>query len=197
MLSSVPRNPVVLVHGIWNTAGIFATLQAYLEQSGWTVYAPSMKPNNGDAPLEVLADQVAKFVDKRLGSQQAFDLVGFSMGGLIGRYYVQNLGGLGRVQRFVTVSAPHQGTALALFSDRYGVRQMRPGSPFLTALNRDRHLLRDIQVFSFWTPFDLLILPPWSSDMGIGQTQRLRVSAHNRMIQDVTGLSAIAQALVH
>ena len=189
------RNPVVLVHGIWNTAGIFSVLQRYLESAGWKVYALSMTPNNGDAPLSVLAEQVAAFVEDRLGPSQPFDLVGFSMGGLVSRYYLQRLGGLARVQRFVSVSTPHQGTALALFSQRIGVGQMRPGSPFLKSLNQDIHTLETIRFFSFWTPFDLLILPPWSSDTGLGAVERLTVSAHNRMIRDEAGLRAIAQAL--
>ncbi|MGB3293500.1 MAG: alpha/beta fold hydrolase [Phormidesmis sp.] len=186
------RNPVILVHGIWNSAAIFSTLKAYLEQEGWIVYALSMKPNNGDAPLEVLAEQVAAFAET-VG--QPFDLVGFSMGGLISRYYVQRLGGSGRVQRLVTVSAPHWGTALGLLSDRPGIQQMRPGSPFLQALNRDAFQLETLQFFSLWTPFDLLILPPWSSQLGVGKERRLSVPSHNRMICDSSGLVAIAQAL--
>ncbi len=189
------RNPVVLVHGIWNTAGIFSVLQRYLEGAGWQVYALSMTPNNGDAPISVLAEQVAAFVADRLGTEQPFDLVGFSMGGLVSRYYLQRLGGLARVKRFVSVSTPHQGTALALFSQRLGVSQMRPGSPFLKSLNQDIQALDAIRFFSLWTPFDLLILPPWSSDTGLGQIKMLPVSAHNRMIRDEAGLRAIAQAL--
>lgn len=198
LLTKKARNPVVLVHGIWNTAAIFAALQAHLEREGWQVYAPSLTPNNGDAPLESLAEQVASFINSALGSQQPFDLLGFSMGGLIARYYVQQLGGLARVQRFVTVSAPHQGTLLGALSHRYGIRQMRPGSPFLKALNQDIQQLKSIQFSSLWTPFDLLILPPWSSDLspqGVGQSQRLQVSAHNQMIYDALSLEAIATRL--
>ncbi len=193
--SILARNPVVLVHGIWNTASIFSTLKAYLEREGWQVYALSMTPNNGDAPLELLAQQVAIFVNQHLGEQQPIDLVGFSMGGLISRYYVQRLGGLERVQRLVTVSAPHQGTVLGLFSDRFGIQQMRPNSPFLRSLNQDIHQLKRLHFVSLWTPFDLLILPPWSSQVPIGQVQRIFVSAHDQMIRDPQGLRAISQAL--
>jgi triacylglycerol lipase len=188
-------NPVVLVHGIWNTAGIFAVLKAHLEREGRVVYALSMTPNNGDAPIEVLAEQVARFIESVLGPRSPFDLVGFSMGGLIGRYYVQHLGGLSRVQRFVTVSAPHQGTLLGFFSHRPGVRQMCPGSPFLQRLNQERYLLNSVQFVSLWTPFDYLILPPWSSLLAVGRAQLLTVSGHNRMIVAPRGLQAITQAL--
>ncbi|MEO0771188.1 MAG: alpha/beta fold hydrolase [Cyanobacteria bacterium J06649_4] len=187
--------PIVLVHGIWNTAAIFNPLKVFLESAGWPVYTFSMTPNNGDAPIEYLAEQTASFIDRTLDSQQPFNIVGFSMGGLVGRYYVQRLGGIHRVKTFVTVSAPHQGTALAFGSYRLGVKQMRPGSAFLTDLNRDAYRLGDLRFFSFWTPFDLLILPPWSSYLGIGKTQRLSVPSHNRMIRDFSGLAAIASAL--
>ncbi len=196
---SVTRNSVVLVHGIWNTAQIFTPLKTYLETvgetSGRSVYTLSMMPNNGDAPIEVLAQQVAQFVDASLGPQQPFDLIGFSMGGLVSRYYLQRLGGLERVETFIAISVPHYGTALAFGSDRTGVRQMRPYSPFLSDLNRDIHRLNAIRVWSFWTIFDLLILPPWSSKLTVGTTRRLNISSHNRMIQDPQGCAAIAQAL--
>ncbi len=187
--------PVVLVHGIWNRAEIFTRLKAYLEASGRTIYALSMVPCNGDALLEGLAQQVATFVDSQLGPAQRFDLLGFSMGGLVSRYYVQHLGGLGRVRAFVTVSAPHQGTFLALGSDRPGIRQMCPGSDFIKDLNQNKDCLKTLQFHSFWTPFDLLILPPWSSLIGIGKEQRLIIPTHNRMIQDQSALVAIARAL--
>ena len=187
--------PIVLVHGIWNRAEIFTTLKTYLEASNHIVYALSMTPNNGDALLESLSHQLAAFIDSKLAPQQQFNLLGFSMGGLVCRYYVQRLGGLSRIKKLVTVSTPHQGTFLALGSDRPGIRQMCPNSDFIKALNQDADCLKQLQFFSFWTPFDLLILPPWSSLIRSGQTQRLLIPSHNRMIKDRQALSAIAQAL--
>ncbi|MEL6350251.1 MAG: triacylglycerol lipase [Cyanobacteria bacterium J06627_28] len=189
------RLPVVLVHGIWNTAAIFNPLKRYLESVGWTVYTFSMTPNNGDAPIELLAEQVSTFVQGAIAPQQSFHLIGFSMGGLISRYYVQRLGGLGRIKTFITISTPHRGTLLALSSRRPGIRQMRPGSRFLTELNRDIDCLRGCSFYTLWTPFDLLILPPWSSIVGLGKTQRLCIASHNQMIRDTKGLAAIDSVL--
>lgn len=191
---NLSKLPVLLVHGIWNRAEIFTVLKAYLEANGHTVYTLSMTPNNGDAPLERLADQVAAFADSAL-PQQRFNLVGFSMGGLVSRYYVQHLGGLSRIEKFVTISTPHLGTLLALGSNRLGVRQMRPDSDFIKALNQHKDCLKAVEFYSFWTPFDLLILPPWSSLIGVGRARQLLVPSHNRMIRDQTGLAAIAHAL--
>ena len=191
------RNPVVLVHGIWNTAGIFSVLKAHLEREGWQVYALSMRPNNGDAPLEQLAHQVSAFIDEQLGPDRPFDLIGFSMGALVSRYYVQRLGGRSRVDRFVTISAPHHGTILGWFSHRYGVRQMRPNSPLIADLNADIEQLKSVKFFSLWTPFDLLILPPNSSviSKAIGRTVRLDISAHNRMIRDLPAIEKVCECL--
>lgn len=187
--------PVVLVHGIWNTAAIFTPLKTYLEKIGWPIYTFSMTPNNGAAPIEVLAQQVEQFVSAALGPHQPFHLIGFSMGGLISRYYLQRLGGLTRVQKFIAICAPHHGTVLAFGSTRYGVRQMRPNSTFIRALNWDIHRLEKIEVLSLWTPADLLILPPWSAQLKIGTSRRLNIPSHNRMIRDTQGLEAIAQIL--
>lgn len=195
MMSGSDKLPIVLVHGIWNRAEIFTTLKTYLEANNHIVYALSMTPNNGDALLESLAYQLATFIESKLAPQQSFNLLGFSMGGLVSRYYVQQLGGLSRVEKFVTVSTPHRGTFLALGSNRPGIRQMCPNSDFIKALNQDADCLKMIQFFSFWTPFDLLILPPWSSLIGSGQTQRLLIPSHNRMIRDQQALSVIAGAL--
>lgn len=191
------RNPVVLVHGIWNTAEIFSALKRHLEQTGWQVYALSMQPNNGDAPLEELALQVRAFVEKCLEPEQPFDLIGFSMGGLVSRYYAQRLNGLERIERFITISAPHHGTALGWFSHRYGIRQMRPNSPFINDLNADIHTLSTTKFFSLWTPFDLLILPPKSSVISpdIGCTTRLKIPAHNRMIREYPALEKVCECL--
>ncbi|WP_228021500.1 lipase family alpha/beta hydrolase [Vasconcelosia minhoensis] len=181
-----------MVHGLWNTAAIFVRLRAYLESRGWPVYALNMTPSNGDVGIEVLAQQVAAFAQVHLN--QPFDLVGFSMGGLVCRYYVQRLRA-GQVQRLVTVSAPHHGSALALFRFNPGGRQMRPGSRFLRDLNRDLSVLTQLQFVSIWTPFDALVVPAWSSRLPVGQEQIVPVWSHNRMVWDQRGMGAIAAAL--
>lgn len=110
MNSTNNRNPVLLVHGIIRTSSVFSTMSTYLTQQGWSVYTFNLKPNNATLGLDKLAIQVADYVEKIFAPEQPLDLVGLSMGGLVTRYYVQRLGGIDRVQRFITISAPHQGT---------------------------------------------------------------------------------------
>lgn len=189
------RHPVILVHGIDDTAAVFRTMAPYLTAQGWQVHHPSLTPSNGDVGLDVLAEQLAEYVQQVIPAGQPFDLVGFSMGGIISRYYVQRLGGLERVRRLVTVSSPHCGTWTAYLRPNVGASQMSVKSPFLHDLNRDAGCLERLNFTSIWTPLDLMILPARSSCLGIGREVVVNVPAHAWMLSDPRSLRAIAQAL--
>jgi triacylglycerol esterase/lipase EstA (alpha/beta hydrolase family) len=189
------RNPVLLVHGITDTSHKMRKIASHLRDLGWQVYDIDLIPNNGDAKLEILAQQVADLVSRTFATHQHIDLVGFSMGGLVCRYYLQRLGGLDRVQRFISISTPHQGTLAAYFSVRPGCIQMQPNHKFMTDLDRDVEILNRLNFTSLWTPFDLIILPPSSSQLGIGTEIALPVLAHALMVADRRCLEAIATAL--
>ena len=111
------------------------------------------------------------------------------------RYYIQRLGGIDRVQRFITISAPHRGTIAAHFSLRPGCMQMRPNSDFIRDLNSDVDRLNSLNFTSIWTPFDLIILPPTSSALGIGTEIAVPIAAHPLMISDRRILKLISDAL--
>ena len=187
---------VVLVHGLWNTVNIFWQLRPFLEEQGWQVHAVGLTPNNGDIGIDHQAHQLERFIDQALADQQSFSLLGFSMGGLVSRYYLQRLGGWRRVQRFVGVAVPHYGSALAWFRWNVGGRQMRPGSAFLTDLNGDMEKLVPCQPVSLWTPYDLLVLPAHHCCLPVGENRRLPVPSHNDMLRDERSLSTIARSLI-
>jgi triacylglycerol lipase len=189
------RNPVVLVHGITDTAAIFTSMTRRLEQRGWTVYSLDLIPANGDRGLDHLATQLDHFINANLAPEKSFDLVGFSMGGLVSRYYVQRLGGLDRVQRFVTISSPHNGTLAAYLSQRPGCLQMRPNSEFLTDLNQDVHRLENVNFTSIWTPMDLMIVPANSSVLPIGQSLKVQVPLHAWMVSDNRAIETLTTVL--
>ncbi len=189
------RNPVLLVHGITDTEVVFNSMAVYLRQLGWTVYTLNLVPNNGKAPLNVLAQQVVDYVAATIEPEQSFDLVGFSMGGIVSRYYVQRLGGIERVQRFVTISSPHNGTVVAYASRLPGCVQMRPNSLFLQDLNRDVQMLAELNFTSIWTPYDLMIIPTHSSKMPVGKELIIPVALHSWMLTDYRSLTAVAAAL--
>jgi triacylglycerol lipase len=190
----VARGSVLLVHGLWNTPNIFWRLRSHLESHHWQVYAPSLTPNNGDLGIDSLAHQLQAYIAE-LAIEDRFALVGFSMGGLVSRYYLQHLEGTHRVHRFVSVATPHYGSAMAFFRWNPGGRQMQPGSRFLASLNQNLHKLHPVQPVDVWTPFDALVVPASSCRLPIGQGVCLPVSSHNNLLRDERSLNAIAQAL--
>lgn len=195
MNSPKNRNPVLLVHGINDTGAVFHRMAPYLTQRGWSVYDLDLMPSNGDFHLEELAEQVANSIAATFAPEQHIDLVGFSMGGIVSRYYVQRLGGIERIQRFITIASPHHGTWMAYLCDRPGCLQMRPDSTFLQHLNQEVGMLDRLNFTSIWTPMDLMIVPANSSQMQVGQNVQVPVLTHAGMITDAMSLAAVVAAL--
>ncbi len=178
------RHPVLLVHGIDDTAELFHRMKPYLERGGWSVHSLSLVPNNGEAALTELAQQLDARIRATFAVDEAIHLVGFSMGGLISRYYIQRLGGIHRVRKFVTIGTPHRGTWTAFLRANPGARDMRPGSAFLKDLNRDIEMLASLSFASIWTPFDLMIVPANSSQVPVGRSIQVRTLAHPLLVRD-------------
>ncbi len=197
-LPSTSRPPVLLVHGIDDDARKLAPLAAWLSQAGFRdVQSVELKPNNGDAPISVLATQVAEAAASlraRTGSAR-LDVVGFSMGALVTRYYLQRLEGRSHVRRFVSISGPHAGTLMGWLRANPGARDMRPGSELLRGLASEAAPFGDVQVFSLWTPLDLMIVPASSSRLEGARERTVPVILHPLMVQDGRVLRAVEEAL--
>lgn len=139
------------------------TLKKRLEKRGFEVYVPKMNPRDGRGGLDKLAIRLKQDIDKKFGPDAPISVVGFSMGGIVSREYLQHLGGAKRCEHLITVSSPHHGTQLAWFYPTRGVVQMRPGSEFLLNLVKSEDTLDGIEITSYRSPLDLVIVPPRSS----------------------------------
>ncbi|MDJ1180412.1 triacylglycerol lipase [Roseofilum sp. BLCC_M91] len=189
------RNPVLLIHGIDDTGAVFRKMAAVLEHQGWFTYALDLVPNNGTVGLDRLAQQIKGYVDQAFSQDIRFDIVAFSMGGIISRYYLQRLGGLERCDRFITLSSPHHGSLMAYLRHNPGCVQMRPNSEFLQDLNRDGDRLNSIQFTSIWTNNDLMILPANSSQIPVGKNITVPVLIHPWMLTDNRTIELVVQCL--
>lgn len=189
------KNPVLLIHGLDDTAAVFHRMAPYLSDRGWSVYDISLIPSNATVGIDLLAEQLRDYIDQTFSPDQPFDLLGFSMGGIVSRYYIQRLGGIKRVGRFISLASPNNGTFTAYWYNRPGCIQMRPNSRFLRDLNQDAEMLAALNFTCIWTPFDLMILPADSSRMPIGKQVRLPVLTHPQMLTETASLEAVVAAL--
>ncbi|MBN2362422.1 MAG: alpha/beta fold hydrolase [Deltaproteobacteria bacterium] len=191
-----PARHAVLVHGIFDTGRIFATLARDLESRGFVCHAPTLRPRGGLQPLESWARQLAAVVELEVPASEKFHLIGFSMGGMVCRYFVQRLGGGARLGRLVTISTPHHGSRAAWLLATPGSRQLRPGSDFVRDLNRDVAVLAAYGFTSLWTRFDLMVVPARSSVIAPARCREFPVPLHALMVWDRRVIAAVADALL-
>lgn len=186
---------VVLVHGFLDTGSVFDPLRQRLERRGIDCYVPQLSPSDGRGGLEACAEKLKQGIDERFGSNEPISLVGFSMGGLVTRQYLQNLGGAARCERFITISSPHHGTKVAWLYPSQGAAEMRPGSAFLANLARSEHTLAELPITSYRTPLDLMILPATSSVWDRAENLEFPVLLHPLMLRSRTVLDDVEQRL--
>jgi triacylglycerol esterase/lipase EstA (alpha/beta hydrolase family) len=113
--------PVILVHGTFaNMDDNWQAASPLLADNGYCVYAfnyggaSSTSPVQGTGEIAASAAQLATFVNTVLAATGAakVDLVGHSEGGMMPRYYINFLGGAGKVSAFVALAPSNYGTTL-------------------------------------------------------------------------------------
>jgi pimeloyl-ACP methyl ester carboxylesterase len=128
---------VVLVHGFMATGGVFRPLRARIEaELGLRVASFTHAPGVG---LHAIARQLGQLVD-RLHEGARVHVVGHSLGGLVARWYVQELGGHRRVQQTIALASPFGGAPIAGRIPVLVGRDLAPDAPVLRRLReRARH----------------------------------------------------------
>ncbi|MEZ5151050.1 esterase/lipase family protein [Rhodococcus zopfii] len=178
-----PR-PVVLAHGTdSNSYTDFAALAPLLEDSGWCVYALNFgkapgADDYGTGDIRVSARQFGDFVDTVRAETGAgtVDVVGFSQGATVSRYYINRLGGAPAVDRWIGVASPSYGGtfyglgpiagqipgASDIVADEFSVAlvQQAQGSELLTELNNPTDTVPGVEYTTIGTRVDEVIQPP-------------------------------------
>jgi triacylglycerol lipase len=190
---AVPR--VVLVHGFLETGSTYRTLKKRLEKCGYECLVPRLINTDGRGGLTFLATHLKQDIDAKFGPEAPISIVAFSMGGLVSREYLQNLGGAKRCSQLITVSSPHHGTKAAWLYPSQGVVEMRPGSRFLAHLHTTQDRLGKMPVTSYRTPLDLVILPPTSSIWDRADNLEYPVILHPMMLTSRPVLDDIERRL--
>ena len=190
--------PLVLVHGLWDTPRVFHRLIQRIDQPDRPLLAPHLPHGLGVVPLRELARRLDQHILQQFGRNTAIDLLGFSMGGVIGRIWLQELGGAARTARFFSVGSPQNGTLAALPVPRRllaGVADMKPASDLLLQLNRQVGGLAPVTCRSYFCRWDLMVSPGWMAVLPSGTETELPVWTHQQLISHPQALQKLAQDL--
>lgn len=187
---------VVLVHGFLDTGWVFRRMRLRLERRGADCLVPRLRPNDGRGGLSPLAEKLKHDIDEAFGADAKIRIVAFSMGGLVARHYLQHLGGAARCEKLFTISSPHHGTNSAWLYPSKGARDMRPGSAFLRQLRATEATLRGVQLVSYRTPMDLMIVPAASSVWPRALNLDFPVLLHPLMLSDEDVLSDVERRVM-
>ncbi len=190
-----PPQPVILVHGIWDTTGTLRKMERVLREAGFCPIVITLTPNNGRAGLDALACEMQRQVESQVDPGARVSIVGFSMGGLVARSWLRQFAAPGRVATFVTIASPHRGTWLAWCQRHPGVRDMRPGSEFLAAIDADAPRHAGTRWITIRTPLDLIIVPSSSSELEWAENHSVPVLAHPLLVLDRTVIHLVLDGL--
>ncbi len=164
------RPPVLLLHGYLGTRGSMYILERRLNDDGVCVFSFNLGSLNV-RDIRTSAFLIHRKIESILAqtSVKKIDIIGHSMGGLIGLYYVKKLGGHEKVRKLVLMGTPLKGTwtallgvaTVGLFSSSSW--QLLPGSRFLRELEAGP-LPSDVDYYTIAAQRDW-ICPPESTPL--------------------------------
>jgi PGAP1-like protein len=129
-----PR-PIIVIHGYAMNRANFVVLSRRLATAGlgpilgfeyWTL------GKTGSA-----ARRLSRYVDSVCAAtgHECVDIIGHSMGGVVGRYYVTLQGGDGKVKNLITLGSPHSGTDVSAIGLGAATKELLTNSALIQRLD--------------------------------------------------------------
>jgi triacylglycerol lipase len=159
--SAVAHTPILFVHGWSESESLWTTMIRNFEREGWRREELNNWRYNTRQSNVTTASEVKTKVEeilRRTGATR-IDLITHSMGGLNTRYYIKNLGGTEKVEKWVSLGGPNHGTTIANLCGETSCVEMRIGSTFLTALNEGDETPGSVSYATWWSSCDEFINP--------------------------------------
>ena len=193
------RNPIILIHGLWNTSSIFSLISSKLDEKEVEYFAPTLNHAFGMTSIVELTNLMDQLIVDKYGLKQEIDILGFSMGGIIGRYWINKFNGYKRTKRFITIGSPHNGTLASQLVPKYpfrGISEMKINSSLLRDLANYDYFLNDIDCISFFTYWDLMVFPGWRANLNVGEKISLNIFKHRNLVRNPAAVERIIERLM-
>ncbi len=187
--------PVLLLHGMLCNGRVWRALQRRLHTAGFgPVEALDIEP------LLVNIDIQARRVAPELlalqcrGNGERVLIIAHSMGGLIARALLRDLGSIA-IRRIVTIASPHHGTALVRGLSWQDAAQMSRNSAWLRALNWAQEGSFSVPLASIYSLDDNLVAPAHSARLQGAENHELRGVGHFGMLCSRRALDCVMATL--
>jgi pimeloyl-ACP methyl ester carboxylesterase len=169
---------VVVIHGFFASAGVFGPMNhALAESTGAKVASFTHPPGAG---IRRIARRLAHLVES-VPARCRVHLVGHSLGGLVARWYVQELGGHTRVAQTISLGAPFGGTERADPFPFLVGRDLSRQSPLLSRLRARAHE-HDVPHTSILGDGDMMVVPRESAIFPRGEVVVVPRCGHNTLL---------------
>jgi pimeloyl-ACP methyl ester carboxylesterase len=180
---------VVLVHGFLATAGVFRPMRRRIRrETGAHVASFSHAPGLG---VKRIARQLARLVE-RIPHGTRIHLVGHSLGGLVARWYVQEMGGHTRVAQTISLATPFGGTRLAERLRLFVGNDLHSASEVLARLREGAHGCA-VPHTSIAGTADRIVSTPEHARFANGEVLVLPGRGHNTLLFDREAIDAIVR----
>ena len=196
---SICKRPIILIHGLWNTSAIFNNLFRKFDYYDLEYYAPTLDHYFGRTSIIDLAESLDALITKKYGNETEIDILGFSMGGIIARYWINKFNGYLKTKRFFSIGSPHRGTLTAQLVPKNlfkGISEMKIGSSLLKELSEYDYLLKEIDCISFYTKWDFMVFPGWRANLPVGRKYSLNVYKHKNLVRNPVAIDEIVNSII-
>lgn len=166
---------VLLVPGYGGSTTALRELAGALRAAGRTATVVEA-PGDGRGDLRDTASALGDAAERALDAgAPSVDVVGYSAGGVVARWWVAEQGGDELARRVVTLGSPHHGTEVAALGAALGrcppgCLQLAAGSDLLRTLNGEDETPDGPGWTTVWTDQDEVVTPPDSARLE-GATQ--------------------------
>lgn len=169
-------DPIVFIHGFGAGKKQYQPLLKYLKKKGIHKFYEFDYDNKfGLASIKLTAKDLQEFILENV-KEESVNIIAISQGGIIALAYLKYYKNK-NVNKLFTLCSPHSGSMLANIMNLPGLVELRKNSKLLKELEV---FLGEsgIDIYSVYTPFDLMVFPGWNARSKFGKKKIVFAPTH-------------------
>lgn len=191
-ISKEHKHPIIFLSGLTLRWGFLKHLADTLSHDDYPVYVvPDLK--NSILAIPACAEKVNEIIDKN--NLKDVTIVGFSKGGLIGKYLLAHFNSDERIKKVIAIATPFSGTSLARFFPIKSFMEVGAKAKIIKDLTQHKNINK--KIISIYPSFDNHVWPQGGSFLPGAKNIELKVKGHHRIIFDKETQRLIVDCIEH